>query len=137
MSWGYNNCHAGKWHLNSKFNSPEQPQPNDHRYDHWIAYTGTNQHVIPNNYVHNGEAVGPMKGAAAGLMATEAIEWLKNREEQKQLFLLHCGPASRMHLWKRCQSKWSHTAISTMRISAHDRSVRTEGGTLNVHEREK
>ena len=30
---GYETCHAGKWHLNGKFNSNEQPQPDDHGYD--------------------------------------------------------------------------------------------------------
>jgi arylsulfatase A len=85
---GYDTCHAGKWHLNSKFNSPEQPQPNDHGYDHWIAYDGTNQHVNPDNYVRNGEPVGPMKGPAAVLMATEAIEWLKNRKDKERPFFI-------------------------------------------------
>ena len=85
---GYNTFHAGKWHLNSKFNSPEQPQPNDHGYEHWIAHTGTNQHVNPDNYVRNGEAVGPMVGAASVLMATEAIEWLKDRKEKERPFFI-------------------------------------------------
>ena len=34
---GYATCHAGKWHLNGKFNSADQPQPNDHGYDWWLA----------------------------------------------------------------------------------------------------
>ena len=34
---GYATCHVGKWHLNGKFNDPDQPQPNDHGYDHWMA----------------------------------------------------------------------------------------------------
>ena len=31
---GYVTAHSGKWHLNGKFNSPEQPQPGDHGYDY-------------------------------------------------------------------------------------------------------
>jgi arylsulfatase A-like enzyme len=34
---GYDTCHVGKWHLNGLFNSPEQPQPNDHGYAWWLA----------------------------------------------------------------------------------------------------
>ena len=26
---GYSTCHVGKWHLNGRFNSPEQPQPGE------------------------------------------------------------------------------------------------------------
>ena len=34
---GYATCMAGKWHCNSRFNSPEQPQPSDAGFDHWLA----------------------------------------------------------------------------------------------------
>ncbi|RMG41797.1 MAG: hypothetical protein D6725_00800, partial [Planctomycetota bacterium] len=27
---GYDTAHCGKWHLNGRFNKPDQPQPNDH-----------------------------------------------------------------------------------------------------------
>ena len=43
---GYDTCHVGKWHLNGKFNSDEQPQPNDHGYDHWMA---TQNNAVPNH----------------------------------------------------------------------------------------
>jgi len=92
---GYDTCHAGKWHLNADIGTPGQPHPDDHGYDHWISYKGTMQHVNPDNYVRNGEPVGPMEGASSVLMATEAIEWLKDRkgpsadsgQEQKPFFI--------------------------------------------------
>ena len=34
---GYETCHVGKWHLNGKFNSKDQPQPDAHGFDHWMA----------------------------------------------------------------------------------------------------
>ena len=43
---GYDTCHAGKWHLNGKFNSPDQPQPNQHGYDHWLARKTTPHRIM-------------------------------------------------------------------------------------------
>jgi len=87
---GYSTCHVGKWHLNGKFNSPEQPQPNDHGYDWWLG-TQNNAaptHANPANFVRNGKAVGPMEGYSAPLVAGEAVEWLsKHRDKTKPFFL--------------------------------------------------
>ena len=86
---GYSTCHVGKWHLNGKFNSPDQPQPNDHGYDHWFA-TQNNagpSHKNPKNFVRNGKAVGPLEGYSALLVADEAIDWLKKRDAKKPFFL--------------------------------------------------
>ncbi|MFM8337290.1 MAG: sulfatase, partial [Opitutaceae bacterium] len=50
---GYATCHVGKWHLNSHFNQPTQPQPGDHGYDWWLA-TQNNaapSHENPTNFV--------------------------------------------------------------------------------------
>ncbi len=86
---GYSTCHVGKWHLNGKFNSPDQPQPYDHGYDHWFA-TQNNagpSHKNPKNFVRNGKAVGPLEGYSALLVADEAIDWLKKRDAKKPFFL--------------------------------------------------
>lgn len=87
---GYDTCHAGKWHLNGKFNSDEQPQPDDHGYDHWLA-TQNNaapHHLNPTNYVRNREPVGRMEGPSAVLAANEAITWLRNREDPSTPFFI-------------------------------------------------
>jgi arylsulfatase A len=87
---GYATCHVGKWHLNAKFNSPEQPQPNDHGYDWWMA-TQNNaapSHKNPVNFVRNGKPVGPMEGFSAQLVVDEGIEWLKTHRDPKKPFLL-------------------------------------------------
>ena len=87
---GYETCHAGKWHLNGKFNSDEQPQPDDHGYDHWLA-TQNNaapNHMNPTNYVRNREAVGRMEGPSAVIAANEAINWLKGRKKSDSPFFI-------------------------------------------------
>ena len=87
---GYDTCHAGKWHLNGHFNSDQQPQPNDHGYDHWLA-TQNNaapHHLNPLNYVRNGTAAGKMEGPSSEIAAREVIGWLKNREDSKAPFFI-------------------------------------------------
>ncbi len=87
---GYETCHAGKWHLNGKFNSDEQPQPDDHGYDHWLA-TQNNaapNHMNPVNYVRNRAAVGKMEGPSAVIAANEAITWLKSRKNNESPFFI-------------------------------------------------
>jgi arylsulfatase A len=89
-SVGYATCHVGKWHLNSHFNQPTQPQPNDHGYDWWMA-TQNNagpSHENPNNFVRNGQPVGQLEGYSAPLVAGEAIAWLKERRDASKPFFL-------------------------------------------------
>ena len=87
---GYETMHAGKWHLNGKFNDPAQPQPNDHGYDWWFA-TQNNagpSHKNPVNFVRNGEDVGPLKGFSAPLVADEAIRWLSGERDKDKPFFM-------------------------------------------------
>jgi len=87
---GFSTCHVGKWHLNGHFNSPLQPQPNEHGYDHWFA-TQNNaapNHKNPTNFVRNGVEVGPLTGFSAVLVVDEAIDWLgKHRAKDEPFFL--------------------------------------------------
>ncbi|MFT5127460.1 MAG: arylsulfatase A [Rhodothermales bacterium] len=87
---GYDTCHAGKWHLNGKFNSDEQPQPDDHGYDHWMATqnNASPNHMNPTNYVRNREAVGRIKGPSAVIAANEAVSWLKDRKTSDNPFFV-------------------------------------------------
>lgn len=87
---GYDTCHAGKWHLNGLFNDPQQPQPNDHGYDHWLA-TQNNaapHHLNPVNFVRNGQAVGKLEGASSMICAKEALTWLEARADKQRPFFL-------------------------------------------------
>ncbi len=86
---GYATGIVGKWHLNGAFNSPEQPQPDDHGFDHWMA-TQNNavpSHKNPNNFVRNGEPVGELTGYSAFLVAEEAAKLIAERDPTKPLFL--------------------------------------------------
>jgi len=87
---GYDTCHVGKWHLNGKFNSPQQPQPNDHGYQWWLATQNNARpsHKNPRNFVRNGQPAGPLEGYSAVLVAEEAIRWLKEHRDSSKPFFL-------------------------------------------------
>ena len=79
---GYATCMAGKWHCNSRFNHPDQPQPGDFGFDHWLG-TQNNaapSHENPENYVRNGKSVGPLEGYSCEIVVDEAIKWLAARD---------------------------------------------------------
>ena len=86
----YDTCHVGKWHLNGLFNSDQQPQPNEHGYDHWLA-TQNNaapNHLNPVNFVRNGQPAGRMEGASSMICVEEALTWLESRKESGNPFFL-------------------------------------------------
>ncbi|TWU32506.1 sulfatase-like hydrolase/transferase [Novipirellula artificiosorum] len=89
---GYETCHVGKWHLNSKpqFNTIEYPQPGDHGYDYWMATHNNAEpsHKNPNNFVRNGEPVGELTGFSAPLVAAEATRWLSSLRDKSKPFAL-------------------------------------------------
>ncbi|MFV2073072.1 MAG: sulfatase [Thermoanaerobaculales bacterium] len=75
---GYQTSMFGKWHLNGALDA-EQPQPDDHGFDHWFATAGfaVPSHHNPVNFVRNGEEVGPVEGYACQIVTDEAIRWLR------------------------------------------------------------
>lgn len=89
---GYQTAHVGKWHLNGQFNSPEQPQPGDHGFEHWFS-TQNNaapDHARPTNFVRNGTPVGPTSDYSSGVVVNEAIAWLSRRDPSRPFFLYLC-----------------------------------------------
>ena len=81
---GYATAMAGKWHCNSVFNSPEQPQPGDAGFDHWFA-TQNNafpSHENPLNFVRNGEPVGETAGFSCQIVADEGIAWMEKQKDR-------------------------------------------------------
>lgn len=87
----YNTCHLGKWHLNGKFNSPDQPQPNDHGFDYWMATQNNASpcHKDPVNFVRNGEALGKIEGYSSDILAHEATRWLRKKWDKSKPFFLN------------------------------------------------
>jgi len=87
---GYATCHVGKWHCNGRFNSPEQPQPDDHGFEYWFS-TQNNagpSHQNPNNFVRNGNPAGQLQGYSSTLIVQEAIDWLKTKWDNSRPFCL-------------------------------------------------
>ncbi|WP_262890261.1 sulfatase-like hydrolase/transferase [Maribacter aquimaris] len=88
-SVGYATCLVGKWHCSSRFNSDQQPQPNDFGFDYWMA-THNNavpSHKNPKNFVRNGEEVGEIKGFSSQIVVDEAIQWLEKQKGDNPFFL--------------------------------------------------
>jgi arylsulfatase A len=90
---GYATCHVGKWHLNGKFNTLDQPQPDQHGFEHWMS-TQNNaapSHANPVNFVRNGTPVSKAEGYSCDVVAKEAIRWLNVlRDKTKPFFLFVC-----------------------------------------------
>lgn len=88
-SAGYATCLSGKWHCNSRFNNVAQPQPNDFGFDHWFSThnNASPSHKNPTNFVRNGEKVGEIEGFSSQIVVDEAINWLKNKKDDKPFFL--------------------------------------------------
>lgn len=88
---GYQTGVFGKWHLNSKFNSNEQPTPGDQGFDYWFA-TGSNaspSHENPVNFVRNGNKVGEIGGYAAYIVADELNKWIVASYEKDKPFFAY------------------------------------------------
>ncbi|QDU81433.1 Arylsulfatase [Polystyrenella longa] len=87
---GYQTAHIGKWHCNGQFNLPSQPQPNDHGFDYWFS-TQNNAlptHHAPVNFVRNGEEVGQLEGYSSDIIVDDAIDWLRNRQDDQPFCLV-------------------------------------------------
>jgi arylsulfatase A len=91
-SVGYTTCLSGKWHCSSRFNSPEQPQPDYFGFDHWFS-THNNaapSHENPNNFVRDGQKVGEIKGFSCQIVVDEALTWLQKIGKKKPFYLQVC-----------------------------------------------
>jgi len=87
---GYATCLVGKWHLNGGLDRADQPQPSDHGFESWFATQNIAlpNHRNPTNFFRNGQAVGPLHGYSADIVASEAIRWLAEKRDQTKPFFL-------------------------------------------------
>ena len=87
---GYATAHFGKWHLGMPTSAwPQKPTPADHGFDYWLA-TANNalpSHRNPENFLRNGERVGPMEGYACDLVVQDAVDWLQQRSDDRPFYL--------------------------------------------------
>ncbi len=85
---GYNTCHVGKWHLNSKVDNTE-PTPGDAGFDHFF-YTQNNaapHHMQINNFIRNGEKTEPTEGPSSHVVVAEALRWLESKDQSQPFYL--------------------------------------------------
>ena len=88
---GYATSHIGKWHLNGKFNTNEQPQPNDHGFDYWLSTQYSSRHLNPDGFVRNGVEEDSIAGYSCQIVADETIKWLTEiRDKNKPFFQFVC-----------------------------------------------
>ncbi len=88
---GYETAHFGKWHLGLPTAKRQKPTPADHGFGYWFATwnNASPSHRNPNNFIRNGNPVGPLEGYSCELVASEAIAWLDKREEMTAPFFLN------------------------------------------------
>ena len=87
---GYETAHIGKWHLGLPTPERAKPTPDEHGFDYWFATwnNASPSHHNPDNFIRNGEAVGPLEGYSCQLVADEAMTWLdEHRDEEAPFFL--------------------------------------------------
>ena len=82
---GYANAHIGKWHLGLPTENHSKPTPDQHGFDYWFATwnNASPSHKNPDNFIRNGNPVGPLKGYSCQIVVDEAMAWLKNQANQK------------------------------------------------------
>ena len=83
---GYATCLSGKWHCNSKFASPEQPQPDKAGFDYWFAThnNASPSHKNPTNFYRNGNQVGALEGYSCQLVVDEGLNWIDGHVEKNK-----------------------------------------------------
>ena len=88
---GYSTAHVGKWHLGLPTKNRSKPTPSHHGFDYCFTTwnNASPSHKNPNNFIRNGEAVGPLEGYSCQLVADEAIDWLDNHRHPKAPFFLN------------------------------------------------
>ena len=90
---GYETFMAGKWHLNSRFNTPHEPKPDEHGFAYWMANPSYHEPSMrdPIDFVRNGLRLGKLEGYSCDIVTDEAVYWLKHeRDERKPFFMYIC-----------------------------------------------
>ena len=88
---GYSTAHIGKWHLGLPTKNRPKPTPDHHGFDYWFTTwnNASPSHKNPNNFIRNGQEVGPLEGYSCQLVVDEAIDWLDNHRHPKAPFFLN------------------------------------------------
>jgi arylsulfatase A-like enzyme len=86
---GYQTFLSGKWHLNGGLDVAGHAQPQDHGFDHWLAFHAfaLPNHRNPENFFRDGRPLGRIEGYAAQIVVDEAMGWLEARKGETPFFL--------------------------------------------------
>ncbi|MGY8770600.1 MAG: sulfatase family protein [Pirellulales bacterium] len=87
---GYQTALIGKWHVSwndSRKKWPHIPSMDQYGFDYW--FSSDNNTVIHNKpaWWRNGKQLGTIKGYAAEVVATEAIDWITTKRDKTKPFL--------------------------------------------------
>ena len=104
---GYATGHFGKWHCNGKFNSPGSRSPAIRALTTGSARRTTRRpsHHNPDNFVRNGQRVGPTEGYSCQIVTDEAIGWLTrsgrrtSRSSRMSAFMKRTNRSRRRPSW--------------------------------------
>ncbi len=80
---GYETAFLGKWHMGGDSDSPRPG------FDHWVSFRGQGNYIAPNDRWMlnvNGKPV-PQKGYITDELTDYAVDWLKQRTDEKPFFL--------------------------------------------------
>jgi len=92
-SKNYDTGHFGKWHLSTLADTAglNQAQPHEQGFDYSLGTTNNAQpsHLNPINFVRNGKEMGEMQGYSCDIVVEEATQWLAQRKNQNNPFLLY------------------------------------------------
>ena len=88
---GYSTAHFGKWHLGLPTKNRVKPTPCQHGFDFWFTTwnNASPSHKNPNNFIRNGQQVGPLEGYSCHLLVDEVIDWLEDHRNPKTPFFLN------------------------------------------------
>ncbi len=76
---GYETALVGKWHMG---HDNDEPRPG---FDHWVSFRGQGKYFDPELNI-NGERE-KLTGYNADVLTTQAIDWMKERNDEKPFFL--------------------------------------------------
>lgn len=83
---GYETGLFGKWHLNGKMGTDEQPQPDNFGFDYYFATQYSANHLSPLGFYRNGEKLYQQHGYSCDIVVNDALKWLKKLDSDQPFF---------------------------------------------------
>jgi N-acetylglucosamine-6-sulfatase len=118
---GYQTSFFGKWHMGDQDDKPQKG------FDHWVSFKGQGVYYNPVLNVNGKQVTYSDSSYITDVLTDHALEWLKNREQQKPFFLYLSNKAVHAEFMpaKRHQGKYKDQKIDyppSMFLTATDTS---------------